>query len=270
MSFFDYNIDTQEVVKMEKELQARFIGLWQKYFNRAELPLAFYYTADAGQGGEVVRGSGKGCMMADIVKVRQGTTVVFDVNSVGCPGGKKYLGYADKLMPNFEHFLSCGIPGKMEGERYKKTPELVAELLQRWPRFKAPAPYLVFKRWDLLKENESPQVVVFFAKPDVLSGLYTLANFDVADPDGVIAPMGSGCSSIIQNPFLQGESAIPRAVIGMFDPSARPFVAADELAFSVPFNKFQAMVGNMEESFLTTPTWTEIQKRISLSSASGF
>lgn len=28
-------------------------------------------------------------------------------------------------MPNFEYFLSCGIPGKLEGERYKKTPELV-------------------------------------------------------------------------------------------------------------------------------------------------
>jgi len=54
----------------------------------------------------------------------------------------------------------------------------------------------------------------------------------------------------------------PRAVIGMFDISARPFVAADELTFSVPINKFERMVGNMEESFLVTRSWKTFQKRI--------
>jgi hypothetical protein len=249
-------------MKMDKEFKAQFITLWQKYFNGAELPLAFYYSGEAVRGGEVKRGAGKGCMMADIVKVRQGTPVVLEAGTVGCPGGKKWLGFSDKLAPNFEYFLSCGIPGKVEGERYKKTPELVSEMLKSWAQFKAPAPYLIFKRWDLLIEADDPQVVVFFVKADVLSGLYTLANFDVPDPDGVTAPMGSGCSSIIRSPFMQKDLPHPRAVIGMFDPSARPFVAADELSFSVPFNKFKTMVENMEESFLTTPTWTTLQKRI--------
>jgi len=48
----------------------------------------------------------------------------------------------------------------------------------------------------------------------------------------------------------------------MFDTSARPFVASDELAFSVPINKFVSMVGNMDESFLITNSWKVIQKRI--------
>ena len=31
-----------------------------------------------------------------------------------------YLGFSEKVRPNFEFFLSCGIQGKFEGERYKK------------------------------------------------------------------------------------------------------------------------------------------------------
>ncbi|HEX7475932.1 MAG TPA: DUF169 domain-containing protein, partial [Dehalococcoidales bacterium] len=95
-----------------------------------------------------------------------------------------------------------------------------------------------------------------------LSGLYTLASFDESDPNAVMAPMGSGCSSIVQNPFLEKDKEHPRAIIGMFDPSARPFVSPDELTLAVPMNKFQRMVTNMAESFLITKTWSTIQKRI--------
>ena len=55
----------------------------------------------------------------------------------------------------------------------------------------------MFKRWDRLTEEEQPLAVVFFAKPDVLSGLFTLANYDLAKVPGVIAPMGAGCASIL-------------------------------------------------------------------------
>ena len=100
-------------------------------------------------------------------------------------------------MPDFEYFLSCGIPGKLEGERYKKTPEMVKETMEDWPVFKAPARFIVFKRWDKLEEADNPEVVISFAKPDVLSGLFTLASFDEVGQDLVIAPFGSGCSSIV-------------------------------------------------------------------------
>jgi len=54
----------------------------------------------------------------------------------------------------------------------------------------------------------------------------------------------------------------PKGVLGTFDPSARPHVPAATLSFAVPMAKFVAMVGNMEESFLITPTWDKIRKRI--------
>ncbi|MBN1188553.1 MAG: DUF169 domain-containing protein [Dehalococcoidales bacterium] len=247
---------------MDMELKERFTALWRKYFNQAELPLTFEYTADRGRLEGINRASGKGCVMAEISGVRKGISVWFDADSTGCPGGKRYLGFSDRLAPNFEYFLSCGIPGKMEGERYKKTPELVTELLNRWPKFKAPAPCVLFRRWDTLEDQDNPQVVIFFAGADVIAGLFTLFNYDVADPNGVICPMSSGCASIVQNPLVEKDSPNPRAVLGLFDISARPFIGADELTFSLPFNKIAAMVGNMEESFLVTPSWKAIQKRI--------
>jgi len=248
---------------MDLKFKQKFRTLWKKYFAGAELPVAFYYTDDETHGRRVSADSSNRCLIANLVKVRKGEALRFEADSVGCPGGKRYLGFSDTIRPGFEYFLSCGIPGKMEGERYKKSPELVREVMARAPAFKAPARFIVFKRWDLLEETESPDAVVFFAGADVLAGLFTLASFDEAETSGVIAPFSAGCGSIVEYPYLEKTSKSPRCVIGLFDPSARPYVEPDRLTFSAPIEKFASMVENMEESFLTTPTWKTIRARIS-------
>jgi hypothetical protein len=96
----------------------------------------------------------------------------------------------------------------------------------------------------------------------VLAGLFTLANFDQEEPNGVIAPFGSGCSTIVYYPYFQRESERPRAVMGMFDISARPFVGENEITFSAPLAKFLSMIENMDESFLITKSWKQIQHRL--------
>ncbi len=248
---------------MDATFKEKFLKLWRKYFNNAELPITFYYTDEAGHAPAVKAGSGTRCIIGAMVKIQKGEPMAFDVDSVGCPGGKRYLGFAENLMPDFEYFLSCGIPGKLEGERYKKTPEMVKEYMKKHaPAMKAPGKYIVFKRWDNLDAKDSPEVVIFFAKPDILAGLFTLASFDEVEQDMVITPFGSGCASIVQYPYLETKSASPRAVIGMFDVSARPVVDKDTLTFAAPMSKFKRMVDNMEESFLITPSWAKVQKRI--------
>jgi uncharacterized protein (DUF169 family) len=248
---------------MNKALKNKFLKLWGKYFNDAELPFTFYYTDEESHAEAVKPGSVPRCIIGALVKVRSGHSLAFDVDSVGCPGGKRYLGFTKKLMPDFEYFLSCGIPGKMEGERYKKSPEMVKEYMKKHaPAMKAPARYIVFKRWDKLEKIDRPEVVIFFAEPDVLCGLYTLASFDETEQNMVIVPFGSGCASIVQYPYLETKSKSPRAVIGMFDVSARPYVPQNILAFSAPLAKFARMVDNMGESFLITPSWEKVQKRI--------
>ena len=248
---------------MDIAIQNRFITLWRNYFGAEELPLALFYTDRETDGPLVTPSQKRRCMVSELARAREGGEVLrFGSGSFACLGGRRYAGYSDKLRPKFEYFLSCGIPGEMEGERYKKTPELVREVLTRSPVFKAPARFIVFKRWDLVEENESPDAVVFFATPDVLAGLFTLASFDSAGPSGVIAPFSAGCGSIVEYPYLEKTSKAPRCVIGLFDPSARPFVEPDRVSFAAPWERFVAMVGNMEESFLTTPTWARIRERI--------
>ncbi len=247
---------------MDTALKDRFLTLWKKYFNNAPLPITFYYTDTTGRAAAVKPGSVPRCVIGAVAKVRDGQSLAFDVGAVGCPGGKRYLGFSDKLSPDFEYFLSCGIPGKLEGERYKKTPEMVKEYLKYTPAMKAPGRYIIFKRWDTLEAADSPEVVIFFAAADVLAGLFTLASYDETAQNMVTAPFSSGCASIVQYPYLEIKSERPRAVIGMFDVSARPYVPADVLSFAVPVSKFNRMVDNMEESFLITPSWAKVQKRI--------
>jgi len=247
---------------MDINIKDNFILLWRKYFNNADLPVTFYYTDEEGHAKPVKPGVTNRCVIGALSGVRRGSSLCFDVDSVGCPGGKRYLGFTEGLMPNFEYFLSCGIPGELEGERYKKSPEIVKESMKHWPVFKAAGRFIVFKRWDMLEEADSPEVVIFFAQPDVLSGLFTLASFDEVESSGVFAPFGSGCSTIVQYPYLETVSERPRAVIGMFDVSARPFIPKNVLTFSVPMNKFARMIENIEESFLITDSWKRVQKRI--------
>jgi uncharacterized protein (DUF169 family) len=247
---------------MDKKFKEKFLVLWEKYFAAAELPIVFYYTDDEAHGRLVSAHSSNRCLVANLVGVRKGEALRFDADSVGCPGGKRYLGFSDTIRPGFEYFLSCGLPGKMAGERYKKSPELVREVMAKAPAFKAPAKFIVFKRWDLLEEAETPDALIFFARADVLSGLFTLASFDEAETSGVIAPFSAGCGAVVEYPYLEKASKVPRCVIGMFDPSARPYVEPDRLTFAAPMEKFIPMVGNMEESFLITPTWQKIRDRI--------
>jgi len=247
---------------MDTTIKEKFIQLWKNHFDGASLPITFYYADEATHAEPVKPTPGHRCVICDLTQVRNGKSIYLSADSTGCGGGKRYLGFAQEIMPDFEYFLSCGIPGKLEGERYKKTPELVKEAMKNMPQFEAPAKFIVFKRWDMLEETDDPEVVVFFVQPDVLSGLFTLANFDEVEENGVFAPFAAGCGSIVHYPYLEKDYPRPRGVIGMFDVSARPCVPEEILTFSVPMKKFTAMIDNMEESFLITDSWSKVKKRI--------
>jgi hypothetical protein len=247
---------------MQAGLKEQFTGKWEKYFPAAQLPVCFFYT-DRQVGPDVAQPlPGSFCVIHELERVRQGESLVFTGSDIGCGGGRYFLSFSRNQRPNFNYFLSCGIPGEMEGERYKESPELVAKMRAQVPPILAPARQVVFKRWDHLDEEDIPQVVIFFAGADVISGLFTLANFDESDPQAVIAPFGSGCSTIVQEPYRQLESAHPHAVLGMFDVTARPWVAANEMTLAVPWPKFICMLENMDKSFLSLGDWAKVKTRI--------
>jgi uncharacterized protein (DUF169 family) len=256
---------------MKNILNSSFGEKWRKYFNGAALPIVFFYSDDERYAAllqpKPTRASGLYCLMGQLNAARRGEDLAFSKDTIGCFGGLRYAGYKTTYSPDFKYFLSCGIPGKMEGERYKKSPEIVERIIREMPPRKAEAKYIVFKRWDRVGEDESPQVVVFYGRPDVIAGLFTLANFRNAGDHGVVTPFSSGCGVVIGQPMTEAKKENPRAVLGLFDPSARPFIEGNTLTIAVPIKKFLEMAEDVDESFLITPTWDKVLHRIKKDSA---
>jgi len=245
---------------VDLKIKTSFIDKWGKYFTGRELPIACFYSDDL-NGAEFPNAPkpnrhGLTCIFGQLAPVRKGKARAFNQDNLGCWGSKGLLGFmpagADEQTIDF----------MVNVERYKKGPAHVKAMFQNSPPLKAPKKYLIFKRWDLLTENDNPQVVFFFCTPDVLSGLHGLANFDTMTPHGVMTPFCSGCEMLVAFPMKELESDDPRAIIGLLDPSARGWVKPELLSFSIPWPKFQNMLENMDDCFLNTYIWENIRKRL--------
>ncbi len=222
-------------------------------------PLAFFY-ADQAPRGYSPPPRDRGCFIAALGRTQGGETVYFTKETVGCPGGGYYLGFCEPR-PEIDYFVSTGIPAKMEEEHYKQSPELVRAFREQHRPSPAPAPYAVFAPVSCLTEQQTPLLIICFASPDELAGLVGLAGYARAE-EAVIVPFGSGCSTMVTQPLMEAQRPQPRACLGLFDPSARPCVAATDLSFAAPLALWWEMVGNAEESFLGTPTWARLRRRI--------
>jgi len=245
---------------MDMKIKSDFIDKWKNYFPGSELPIACYY-ADELNGAEFPdapkpKRKGLTCIFSQLAPVRRGKARAFNQDNLGCFGSKGTLGFiphgADEQTVDF----------LVNVERFKKSAEHIISMFKSNPPVTAEGKYLVFKRWDLLTEKDEPQVVFFFCEPDVISGLHGLANFDTMDPNGVITPNWSGCDMLIGFAMKELKSEDPKAVIGLFDPSARICVKPNVLSFSTPWPKFLTMLENMDDCFLNTYVWEKIRKRL--------
>jgi len=249
----------------EKPMNEFSKDLWKQFresLGLIESPLGIYYTNNKPEGVTPKEGI-SGCMIGLLQNARKkGNTVYFDKEHFGCPGGGYYMGFLEKARPDIEYFLSCGIPGEMEGERYIKTPELAREYFGKMKPRPAPASYCVFKPIQRFQDEEKPEVVVFFGSPDILSGLFTLTNYTLEITDAVNTPFGSGCSTILTYPLKEAEKAKPRSILGMFDVSARPMVEKDVLTLSMPYATFLKLLESFSGSFLQTESWKKVLQRI--------
>ena len=240
--------------------------LWKQFkdaLGLTESALGIYYTNDKPEGVTPKEGL-SGCMIGLLQNARKkGKTVYFDKTHFGCPGGGYYMGFLEKARPNIEYFLSCGIPGKLEGERYIKTPELARKYFGMMRPRPAPAIYCVFKPIEAFQRGSvKPDVVAFFVSPDILSGLFTLTNYALETTEAVYSPFGSGCSTILTYPLRETEKESPRAVVGMFDVSARPMVEKEAVSFAIPYSVFLKLLENVSGSFLQTESWKKVLRRI--------
>lgn len=203
------------------------------------------------------------CVMGHIWRARRKQTAAcFSERNFGCPGGAFWLGFNKPQTETIINYVSTGIPGWTDGERYCMSPDDLRRIFQEVDPVSAPKPYCVVKPLSQFQESQPPELVIFFARPESLCGLHQLAFFVTNDPDVVASPWSAGCGSIAAWPLRYLSRGENRAVIGGWDPSARKYYKADELSFTIPFQMFARMVELYRESFLTTKDWSVVKKKI--------
>lgn len=203
------------------------------------------------------------CVMGHVLQARRlKKAAYFSAEQFGCPGCAFWLGFTKPQTEMIIHYVSTGIPGQLEGELYCDSPDALRRIQTDIDPEPAPGKYCVVKPLSLFTDNEKPEHVAFFARPETLSGLHQLATFVTNDPEVVASPWGAACTNMITWPYKYQARGERRVVLGGWDPSARKFFGIDELTFTVPYDMFNQMGERYQESFLTTKTWNTVQKKI--------
>ena len=194
------------------------------------------------------------CMIGAIRKVCYGEPLTLSADNVLCGGGALYTAFAP--MPDYVPvFVS-------ETEHYKQTKEMVKECIDRLDIRLSEKPYLNFVRMDHIDNLDEVEGILFFATPDVLSGLCSWAFYDNNAADAVCTRFASGCCGIVTFAAKENAEGGRRCFIGMLDPSARPLVPKDELTFTIPACRFKEMMNTMERSALFQKACSIVRKRI--------
>ena len=251
-----------------------------------EPPMAFFYTDKEPEGGftpkpgdlptlekeragqvdwEQVYGNFS-CAIGHVWRARKKHTQAwFSAQNFGCVGVGFYLGYMKPQTDFVCAYVSSGIPGVMEGEHYVSDPQTCRRIFEEMDPPLAAGPYCVFKPLDLLEPGETPELVMFFARPEVITGLHSLATYVTGDFNAVTTPFGAGCTSVVSFPRQHALAGERKAVLGGWDPSCRMYYKTDELSFSMPWALFQDLLAKWRDSFLKTNTWKVCQKKIARS-----
>jgi uncharacterized protein (DUF169 family) len=203
------------------------------------------------------------CVIGHIWRARKKKKAAyFDSGHFGCPGGAFFLGFMKPQTETIIHYVSTGVPGRMEGERYCDSPDVLRGIFDYIDPRGCTGEFCVVKPLSLFGAGEVPELVAFFARPETLCGLHQLAAFVTHDPEVVASPWGAACTNLITWPRKYLSEGKPRAVLGGWDPSARKFFKNDELSLTVPYEMFETMLERFEESFLMTKTWSTVRKKI--------
>ena len=208
----------------------------------------------------VIRATGRACCFAYYKGWMEGKTLVIEHGAgdfanpqSGCPGAQRAFGFERKYPPYMAHFLTDG-EGASVGEGLKASAELAQEFLDR---AEPPAPTgdtiligpLRIERWDEVRS------ATFFADPDRLSALMTLASYWSSDPDFIHAPFSSGCGLMLRE--LENQKR-ERAVLGCTDIAMRKYVPPGILCLTVSPGHFERMVNVPDGAFLDREWWNEL------------
>lgn len=228
-----------------------FLQKYREAFgNAVPLPVAFGYSHNpVAEVKRIPR-----CIIGAIRKACGGEPLTLSADNVLCGGGSLYTAFAP-MQDRIPAFVS-------ETEHYKRTPEQVRRYIHNLDIQLAEKPYLNFIPIDKLSSFDDVEGILFFATPDVLSGLCSWAFYDNDADDAVSVRFASGCCSIVTFAVNENRKNGRSCFIGMLDPSARPLVPANELTFVIPVSRFREMMRTMEDSALFRKAYSIVKKRI--------
>lgn len=229
-----------------------FFDLYREAFTeKAPAPIAFGYDyAPVCESRNVPR-----CMIGAIRKVADGTPLTLHRNNVQCGGGKLYTMFAP-MPERVPSFVS-------ETERYKASEGMVVEYVRNLGLSLSEKPYLNFTPVSLLDSWNGIEGILFFATPDMLSGLASWAFYDNNGDDAVVTRFASGCAGIVTFAIQENRNNGRSCFLSGFDPSARPLIPQNELTFTIPMSRFKEMMETMRESALFRKACNVVRRRIS-------
>jgi len=209
------------------------------------------------------------CIFQTVLRARKtGAVACFDREHYGCLGGAFALGFNKPQLDAVAHYVSTGFPGFQEGERYSSSPELARLFFDYIDPQPPPAKYTIFQPLSRFREKDVPELVVFFERPEVISGLHQLAGFVTNDVEVVRSPLGACCFNTVTWPIKYMRQGETKAVLGGWDPSCRRYFRMDEITFTIPYTLFETMVKGWKESFMGikgNSSWEMVRKRVRLS-----
>jgi uncharacterized protein (DUF169 family) len=214
------------------------------------------------------------CLFGFLARTRtKNIPSVFDADNFGCPGCRFYLGFIDEI-PGFNHFfISTGFPGVYNGERFAPTPASSRRHANQLKGIRQKGKYVVFESIERMSFDVEPEVVIFFCNAETLSGLVGLVRFATDEPDSVQSPYSSGCGSIFSWPLKYSMEGSLKAVLGIFDPAARPYLPLGEMTLRIPFPLFMRILATFKKSFIyadkiksgliksAIPSWPNVRQR---------
>lgn len=226
---------------------------YEAFSQKAELPIAMWYS-DEWIGEEIKT---RGCMFKAFYAVRNGTVLSFCEETIGCGGGNFYTGFT----PMGEHipkFVSLK-------EHYKNTPDSVIECINCMNVQQRPNKYLHFARIDKINSFNEVEGLIFFATPDILTGLCAWIFWDNNSPDAVCTLFNSGCSATITNTINENREKGKRTFLGLLDPSVRPYFESNILSLSIPMSRFRELYDTLLNTCLlnNVAAWKKVRDRIS-------
>ena len=229
----------------------QFILNYRNAFGNYELPIGLWYSDEPAAEPTKTRG----CFIKDLKPAREGKVVSFNNDMIGCFGGKVYTGF--RPMPPF-------LPGFVsDKEKYKATPSMVTEFVTNLNIPDKTGKYINFASIEGIDNFDELEGIIFFATPDVMSGLVSWTLLDTNKPDAVSVPFGSGCSAIIAQTVTENRNNGYRVFLGLFDPSVRPQMEPAILSLAIPMSRFREMFYTFTKSCLQgTHAWRKVKERI--------